>query len=269
MARTIGRILVTGGAGRLGRALREALRGDYGLLRLSDVQEMAPARPGEETVRCDLADTEGVAALCEGIDAVVHLGGHPREADWPTMERANILGSINLWEGARRHGVDRVIYASSNHAVGLYRRGARLDHTTPARPDSRYGLTKAFGEDLAALYAYKWGVRGFCMRIGTCFPEPMNERSLHTWQSYGDFARMVRAGLTADYVHEVVYGVSDNADPWWDNSRARELGYVPVDSAEPWRDRVEAKVAANEIEDTFQGGVFAAAEFTADLGKVP
>ena len=268
MARTIERVLLTGGAGRLGRVVRTGLRGEYELIRLSDVADMEPAQPGEEIVRCDLADADGVAALCQGIDAVVHLGGHPREAQWETIVPSNILGSIHLWEAARRSGVDRVIFASSNHATGLFRRGERLDHTTPARPDSRYGLSKAFGEDLAALYAYKWGVRGFCMRIGTCFPEPMNERSLHTWQSHDDFVRLVRTGLTADYVYEMVYGVSANPDSWWDNSRARELGYVPQDTAETWRDKVGGIGADEEIEATFQGGTFAAHDFTGKPSRV-
>ena len=269
MTRTIERLLVTGAAGRLGRAVREGFGGDYGLIRLSDIAEMDAARPGEEVVRCDLADAEGVASLCEGIDAIVHLGGNPREAEWEEVLGPNILGAVHLWEGARRHGVDRVIFASSNHAAGLYRRGERLDHASPARPDSRYGLSKAFGEDLASLYAYKWGVRGFCMRIGSCFPEPMNERALHTWQSHGDFVRLVRTALTADYVYEIVYGVSDNPEAWWDNSRARALGYAPQDTAEAWRDTVGGIGAEDEIEATFQGGTFAARDFTADPKKVP
>lgn len=269
MARAIERILVTGGAGRLGQTVREDLKGEYELIRLSDVAYMEAAGAGEEVVSCDLADAEGVAAMCEGIDAIVHLGGNPRETEWGGLIGPNILGAVHLWEGARRHGVDRVIFASSNHAAGLYRRGERLDNTTPARPDSRYGLSKAFGEDLASLYAYKWGVSGFCMRIGSCFPEPMNERSLHTWQSREDFVRLVRTGLTADYVYEIVYGVSDNPEAWWDNSRARALGYAPKDTAEDWRDRVGGIGADDEIEATFQGGSFASREFTGDPSNVP
>jgi uronate dehydrogenase len=107
------------------------------------------------------------------------------------------------------------------------------------------------------------------MRIGTCFAESMNERSLHTWLSLPDFVRLVRTGLTADYVFEIVYGVSDNLDPWWDNSRARALGYAPQDSAEGWRDKVAGILPADDIEDAFQGGVFASADFTADPDKVP
>ncbi|GAB5373751.1 MAG: NAD(P)-dependent oxidoreductase [Acuticoccus sp.] len=260
---------MTGAAGKLGHETRQGLAGEYELIRLSDIAAMAPAGAGEEVVTVDLADAAGVAAMCEGMDAIVHFGGQPREADWATVKSANIEGAINLWEGARIHGVDRVIFASSNHAVGLYRREERLDHTTPARPDSRYGLSKAFGEDISALYAYKWGVKGFCMRIGSCFPAPVNERALHTWHSYGDIVRLVRAGLTADYVYEIVYGVSDNRDPWWDNTRARELGYAPQDTAEAWRDEVADIGPTNAIDGAFHGGPFVSDEFTADPDKVP
>lgn len=269
MAETINRILVTGAGGNLGRAVRRALRGEYELVRLSDIAEMAPAGAGEEVIPCDLSDSDGVAALCEGIDAIVHLGGHPREAGWDTIRPSNILGAINLWEGAKTHGVDRVLFASSNHAIGLYRRQTKLDHTSPARPDTLYGLSKAFGEDVAALYAYKWGIKGFCMRIGSCFPEPTSERALHTWQSYPDFIRLVRTGLRADYVYEIVYGVSDNAQSWWDNARARELGYAPQDTAEKWRERIAGIGAGDDIDGAFQGGPFVSNGFTADPKKVP
>lgn len=269
MGRKIDKVLITGAAGALGSALRGHLQGQYGLLRLSDINDMAPASAGEEVVRCDLADRDAVTALCAGMDAIVHMGGFPREADWDTIHRANILGAINLWEGARIQGVDRVIFASSNHAIGLYRRETRLDHTTPPRPDGRYGVSKAFGEDLAALYAYKFDVRGFCIRIGTCFEAPMNERALHTWQSRADLGRLVQAGLSADYVYEVVYGVSDNPASWWDNSRARALGYAPQDSAEDWRPEIEGILPDDPIDAAFQGGPFASDEFVGDPKRVP
>lgn len=269
MGRKIEKVLVTGAAGGLGNALRGHMKGEYALLRLSDINEMRPADRGEEVVQCDLADRDAVVALCEGMDAIIHFGGFSHEADWDTIHSANILGAINLWEGARIQGVDRVVFASSNHAIGLYRRDMRLDHTTPPRPDGRYGLSKAFGEDLAALYAYKFGVRGFCVRIGSCFDQPVSARMLHTWQSRPDLARLVRAGLTAEYVFEIVYGVSDNSDSWWDNSRAYELGYAPQDSVEQWRAQIEGIVSTDPIDATFQGGPFAADEFVGEPKRVP
>jgi uronate dehydrogenase len=269
MVRSIERILITGAAGRLGSAMRRQLNGQFQLLRLSDIVPMEPAGPSEEVVPCDLADSRSVEDLCRGVDAIIHFGGCPRERDWPGILQPNIIGAINLWEGARKGGVDRVLFASSNHAIGLYRRTQRIDHATPHRPDSRYGLSKAFGEDLAALYAYKHRVRGFCMRIGTCFPEPMNARALATWLSYADLERLVKVGLTADYTYEIVYGVSRNTRSWWDNSNAYRLGYDPQDNAETFAEKLSGVADQHPLAEDFQGGSFVPLEFTADPAAIP
>lgn len=265
----IRRVLITGAAGRLGRELRARLLGAFPILRLSDVAPMEPARAGEEVAPCDLLDAPGVAALCRGVDAVVHLGGHPREADWPGILEPNIIGAIHLWEGARKAGVDRVLFASSNHAIGLYRRAQTIGHTEPPRPDSRYGLSKAFGEDLAYLYAAKHGVRGFCMRIGSCLPRPTNARMLSTWLSPADFERLVRVGLAADYRHEIVYGVSRNRRGWWDNANAYRLGYDPADDSEAFASDFADAPGEDPVAAQFQGGAFAAREFDADPALIP
>jgi len=258
---TLNRILITGAAGQLGRVLREALAGRYQLLRLSDVAPLGTPGPGEEIVTCDLADAAAVFALCEGVDAIVHLGGIANEAGWPELLRTNIAGVVNIYEGARHVGVDRVIFASSNHATGMYPVGRTLSHESSPRPDSRYGLTKAFGEDVAALYAYKHGIRSLCLRIGSCQPKPDNRRALSTWQSYGDFARLIQVGLTADYVHEIAYGVSRNTRSWWDNSAAYRLGYDPQDNAEVYAPEVETIALATELAREYQGGNFVPEEF--------
>ena len=263
------RLLITGAAGALGRELRERLHGTVKQLRLSDVAEMAPARDGEEVVRCDLADERAVAQLCRGVDAIVHLGGRSTEGDWPTVFRANFQGAVNLWEAARQGGAKRVLFASSNHAIGLYKRSLRIDHDAPARPDSRYGLSKAVGEDIAAYYAWKHGVAGFCMRIGSCFPKPINRRMLSTWLSYDDFERLIRVGLTADYVYEIVYGVSKNTRTWWDNRNAARLGYAPQDDAERFAAEVGHLVSTDPLEEERQGGAFVSPDFTGDPAKLP
>lgn len=263
------RLLITGAAGALGLELRERLRGAAPAIRLSDIAPMAAAREGEEVVRCDLADEPATLALCRDVDAIVHLGGQSIEADWPTVHRANIMGAINLWEAARKAGVGRILFASSNHAIGLYRRSQRLDHDSEPRPDSRYGLSKAFGEDLARLYAYKHGVRAYCMRIGTCMPAPLNERALSTWLSYPDFERLVRVGLTADYAFEVVYGVSRNTRSWWDNANAHRLGYAPGDDAEAFAAELIGKTTGDPLDEAFQGGPFVSPDFTGDAGTIP
>jgi uronate dehydrogenase len=269
MTRPIERILMTGAAGGLGTAMRQRLKGQFRLLRLSDIGAMDPAGEGEEVVAADLADAAAVEAMCRDIDAIIHFGGRSTEDDWPGILQPNIVGAVNLWEGARKAGVDRVLFASSNHAIGLYRRSQRIDHTANARPDSRYGLSKAFGEDLAALYAYKWGVRGFCMRIGTCFPEPMNARALSSWMSYADMERLLKVGLTADYVYEIVYGVSRNPRSWWDNGNAERLGYDPQDSAEVFAEKLQNAVSNDPIEEAFQGGAYVPNEFIGDPSRIP
>ncbi|QRM29396.1 NAD(P)-dependent oxidoreductase [Microvirga sp. VF16] len=255
------RILLTGAAGLLGDVLRRSFAGQFQLLRLSDIVSLGTAGKGEEIVACDLADAAAVEAMCQGVDAIIHLGGIPYETGWPELLRSNIIGTINLYEGARRAGVDRVIFASSNHATGMHPNDRMLSGESPARPDSRYGLTKAFGEDVAALYAYKHGIRSFCLRIGSCLPKPDDKRALSTWLSQDDFVRLIQVGLSADYVHEIVYGVSKNTRSWWDNSAAYRLGYEPQDNAEVYAADVGDIELKTELARQYQGGNFVADEF--------
>lgn len=268
MTRTIRRVLITGAAGRIGSEMRRRLGRDYAL-RLSDVAPMPPAGPNEEIVTSELADADAVARACEGMDAIIHLGGCPRESAWPEILPANIIGAFNLWEGARKAGVDRVLFASSNHVTGFYRRGDALDHDSQPRPDGRYGLSKAFGEDLAQLYAYKHGVRGFMIRIGSFLPEPNNERCLSTWLSFADGERLFRTGLTADYLYEIVYGISRNKRAWYDNANAYRLGYAPQDDSERYAPALIGNVPDDPIAEEFQGSVFASAEFSGSTTRIP
>ena len=265
---TIERLLITGAAGNLGRMLRQRLRGALPVVRLSDREEMAPAEAGEEVVRCDLADAAATKRLCEGVDAILHFGAKSLEAPWPEILSANIVATINLWEAARLTRVERIVFASSNHVIGLYRRSEKLDRQAPARPDSRYGLSKAFGEDLAALYAYKHGIKAFCLRIGSCLEKPNNHRALSTWLSHGDCERLVRIGLTADYLFEIVYGQSRNTRAWWDNANAYRLGYDPQDDAEKFAPEVEGKFSGDPLNDDFQGGHFVPPDFSGDPSQL-
>ena len=265
---SIERLLITGAAGNLGRVLRQRFRGAFPAIRLSDRDAMEQAEPGEEVVRCDLSDAEATKRLCEGVDAILHFGGRSLEGSWPEITSANITGAINLWEGARLAGVERVVFASSNHVIGLYRRSARFDHTVMPRPDGRYGLSKAFGEDLASLYAMKHGIKGFCIRIGSCFEKPSNARMLSTWLSFGDFERLIQVGLSADYLFEIVYGQSRNTRAWWDNGNAYRLGYDPRDDAEVFAAELEGKVSGDPLNEAFQGGQFVPPDFSGDPSKL-
>lgn len=263
------RVLITGAAGQLGSLLRQRLAERFLHVRVSDIADLGQPGPGEEVVWCDLTDAAAVEKLCRNVDAIIHLAARSREGRWETVIASNIVGTINLFEGARKAGTDRVLFASSNHAVGLYEREVRIDHRVPPMPDSRYGVSKAFGEELAKLYAYKHGVRAFCMRIGSCVPEPTDERMLSTWLSYGDFERLIEVGLNADYVYEIVYGVSKNSRSWWDNSNAHRLGYAPRDNAEQYVVRLKGKRYDNEIADRYQGGTFASTEYEGTSSWTP
>ena len=256
------RILITGAAGSLGRSLRQSLAGKYQLVRLSDLAGMDPAGKGEETVQCDLIDADKVAAICVGIDAIVHLGGQSVEGPLERVVHSNILGLLNLYEGARKAKVERVLFASSNHAIGFWKRTDKIDHTAVCKPDSRYGLSKAFGEDVSRFYAYKHGIRGFNMRIGSCFPKPENRRMLSTWLSFADFSRLVTVGLEAEYVYEIVYGVSKNTRNWWDNSNATRLGYKPQDDSEQFAAEVGHINFPDPLDEALQGGQYVSPDFT-------
>ena len=145
------RLLLTGAAGNLGKVLRESLRPYARILRLSDISPMAPAAGDhEEVVTCDLADKAAVHALTEGVDAIVHFGGLSVERRFEEILEANIRGTFNIYEAARRHGIRRVVFASSNHVIGFYKQSEKLDAGVVHRPDGYYGLSKAYGEDMAS-----------------------------------------------------------------------------------------------------------------------
>jgi uronate dehydrogenase len=246
--------------GGLGRVLRPRLRPRCTLLRVSDIAAMEPAQQGEEVVEAALEDRAAVDGLLRGVDAVVHLGGISTEQPFDAILQANIVGAYNVYEAARRHGVRRIVFASSNHVTGFYRQDEVISPTMPVRPDGHYGLSKAFGENLARFYFDRYGIESVCLRIGSCFPEPKDRRMLATWLSYGDLERLVLASLTAPVVgHSIAYGLSDNTARWWDNTCARHLGFRPQDSSEPFRAAREAAQPTPDRADPaviYQGGAF-------------
>lgn len=261
--RPFNRLLLTGAAGGLGKVLRERLRPYTNILRLSDIGEMAPAAgPHEEVVRCDLADKAAVHQLVEGVDAILHFGGVSVERPFEEILGANICGVFHVYEAARRHGVKRVVFASSNHVIGFYKQDQHLDANSLRRPDGYYGLSKSYGEDMASFYFDRYGIETVSIRIGSSFPEPANRRMMSTWLSYDDLTHLLERCLYAPNVgHTVVYGMSNNRDVWWDNSQAAHLGFKPKDSSEMFRDKVEAQPmpAADDPARIYQGGAFVAA----------
>jgi len=254
------RLLLTGAAGGLGRQLRPRLKAYCDTLRLSDVAALGHAAEGEELCPAALEDRQAMLALLQDVDAVVHLGGVSVEGPFEPILQANIVGMHNLYEAARRHGVKRIVFASSNHVTGFYRQDEVIDARMPMRPDGHYGLSKAFGENLAQFYFDRYGLETVSLRIGSSFPEPKDRRMLATWMSYDDLERLVMASLSAPVVgHTVIYGMSDNTTTWWDNTPARHIGYRPKDSSEPFRPAVEARQQHVDLNDPavrYQGGGF-------------
>ena len=257
------KLLLTGAAGGLGRALRERLKLNCTTLRLSDREDFGAAQTGEEVILADLADAAAVDAMVEGVNAIVHLGGVSVEGPFTPILQANILGVFNLYESARKHGVKRVVFASSNHVTGFYRQDETITADHPARPDGMYGVSKAFGEDLSRLYFDRYGIETACVRIGSSFPEPKDRRMLATWLSFDDLHRLITACLTTPVLgHSIVFGMSNNAVTWWDNSRARHIGYAAKDSSDVFREAVFARTQAPNLNDPvaqYQGGGFVVA----------
>jgi len=254
------RLLLTGAAGGLGSDLRKRLLRYCDVLRISDLAGLEAEAGHEEVQLVRLEDAAAVHSLVEGVDAVIHLGGVSTEQPWDPILQGNIVGTYNLYEALRKHGVKRVVFASSNHVTGFYRQDEVVSPSEPMRPDGLYGLSKAFGESLSRLYFDRYGIEPACVRIGSSFPEPRNRRMLATWMSYDDLERLVIAALTTPVLgHTVMYGMGDNTTTWWDNTSARHVGYRPQDSSEQFRAKVEAADPRPDLSDPaniYQGGPF-------------
>jgi len=267
------KVLVTGASGGIGSRLRKLLKGVYPDIRWSDLALPADRAPDETFIKADLAVMGEVERAVEGVQGIVHLGGFSVEGPWETILNANIIGCYNLFEAARRAGVERIVFASSNHAVGFYPRQRRIEVEAPVRPDSRYGASKAFGEALAALYAFKHGLRVSCLRIGNVTDMPADKRRLSIWLKPEDLVQLIRIGLEHPDIHyEIFYGVSDNARGWWDNSAAFRLGYRPQGRAEDHSAEALAadlKLPRDPIGEWYQGGPYCSAEFDGGVERAP
>ncbi len=253
-------LLLTGAAGGVGTALRERLKANCEVLRLSARSDFGPAQPGEEIVLADLADAAQVSEMVKGCQAIVHMGGVSVEGPFDPILQSNILGVYNLYEAARQHGVKRVIFASSNHVTGFYRQNETITPAHPPRPDSLYGVSKAFGEDLSRMYFDRYGIETACVRIGSSFAEPKDRRMLASWLSFDDLHRLITACLTTPVLgHSIIFGISDNSVAWYDNSSVRTIGYRPLDSSDVFRDAVYARTPEPDLSDPcvqYQGGGF-------------
>jgi uronate dehydrogenase len=251
-------VLITGATGDVGTHLARELAGKY-KLRLSDKRPIK----AKNFIKADISKMADALRITKGVDAVVHLGGYSVEGPWEGILQANIIGCYNVFEAARRNGVKRIVFPTSNHAVGFYRRDETIDHKVYPRPDSRYGVSKVFGEALGRLYTDKYGMEMFMIRIGNVNPKPIDKRRLSIWISPSDIAQLVSIGIDRPGIKfEIVYGISRNKRAWYDNSNAYRLGYQPRDDAETWAEEVmrNEKPGGNPLAETYQGGIFCAVE---------
>ncbi len=253
-------VLLTGASGNLGRMLAKALSAQGWTLRMTDIAPFPDPMPtGASFTRADLSDGVTILRLAEGCGAIIHLGGISNEQPFETVLGPNIRGLFHIYEAARREGA-RVIFASSNHSIGFHERAESIGADTQFMPDGFYGLSKAYGELMGRLYWFKHGVESVFLRIGSCFPEPVDARMLATWLSYPDLARLVTRCVVSDTVGCcVVWGASDNARmTWWRADARQALGWAPQDSADPYAGQLSGKVSGDPVQERYMGGGFCA-----------
>ena len=253
-------VLLTGASGALGRVLAKHLAGLGWKLRLTDIAPFPDAvPPGARFTAADLEDGVAMLRLAEGCGAVLHLGGVSVDRPFEEVIGPNIRGLYHVYEAARRERA-RVVFASSNHSIGFHERPTVLDADCDYRPDSFYGLSKAYGELMGRLYWDKHGVENVNIRIGSCFPEPRDDRMLATWLSYADLSRLMeRCVLAGPVGHSVVWGVSANARmTWWRHDQRARVGWAPNDTADGFAGQLAGKTSGSEVSERYQGGGYCA-----------
>lgn len=255
------KLVLTGAAGSLGSRLRAPLAAMCDTFVSTDIVESVGDLAANETyVQADIADMAAVAPLLEGADMVIHFGAIVDEIPFEEMLGPNFVGAYNVWEAAHKHGVRRVVYASSIHAVGMYPKNERIGIDVPHRPDTFYGLAKCFAEDLGRMYWEKRGLEAVCLRILSC-ANVTNPRAVGSWLSYDDMIQLVTRAIDTPITgFSVIYGVSDNDRAPVDNTGAGHLGYRPRDNAEQFAEEIYAAsppLDPQDISNYCHGGPFA------------
>ncbi len=261
------KIALSGAGGQLGSVVRTALiaRG-IPLRSAAGSRALTPLVEGEDVMHGDLRDAAVVDRLLEGVDVLIHFAGTSVERPLPEIIENNLRGLVAVYEGARRHGVKRIVFASSNHAIGMYPVTEHLSLDCELRPDGFYGLSKVWGEALARMYWDKHGIESICVRIGSCLEWPTEPRHLSTWFGHRDLMHFLDRCVEAEDVGFLtVWGVSANKRGWWDNSGAARLGYRPTQDAEDYA--AEVLAGPNPLDalgQRFQGGGFVGLDYSRD-----
>ena len=256
-------VLLTGASGALGRVLAKALGAASWTVRLTDIVPFPDPLPAKAVfTRADLNDGVAILRLAEGCGMILHLGGVSVERPFEEVIGANIRGLYHIYEAARREGA-RVLFASSNHSIGFHERSEALDDDCQFMPDGYYGLSKAYGELMGRMYWYKHGVENVNVRIGSCFPEPVDARMLSTWLSYADLTRLaMRATLAEKTGSCVIWGASANSRTYWRHDSRQALDWLPQDSADTYAGQMAGKVSGNPVQERYQGGAYTMIDHT-------
>ena len=258
------KVALSGSGGQIGRFLRPALLANNVDLRSAAGHTALTALdPREDVCFGDLRDPANVDRLLKGVDVLIHMAATSVERPLPEVVENNMIALHAVYEGARRHGVQRIVFASSNHAVGLHRVSEKLDISCDLRPDGFYGLSKVWGEGLARLYWEKHGIESVCVRIGSALPKPTEFRHLSTWFGFEDLLQFIMCCITVPEVGFVVaWGVSDNTRSYWAPVGCERIGYRPVQNAEVYAAEIlRLENPLDEIGRQFQGGGFASIDF--------
>lgn len=263
-------VLLTGASGALGRQLTRYLSEAGWTLRLTDIAPFPDPLPkGAVFVQADLENGPAILRQAEGCEAILHFGGCSVERSFEEVVGPNLRGLYHIYEAARREKA-RVIFASSNHSIGFHERSEKLDHDCQFRPDGYYGLAKAYGELMGRLYWDKHAVESVFLRIGSCFPEPINARMLSTWLSYADLCRLVERCVLAPATGcAVIWGASDNSRTFWDKDAREKIGWAPQDSADVFAGQLAGKVSGDPVEERYQGGNFPSMEYSREEPSPP
>ena len=260
------KVALTGARGQLGTVLRaELLRRGIDLRSAGGSKPLAPLVEGEDICFGDLRDRAVVDRVLEGVDVVIHLAGTSVERPLPEIIENNLRGLYELYEGARRHHVRRIVFASSNHAFGMYSVDDKLDPGCEFRPDGFYGPSKVWGEEMTRMYWDKHGIEGVSIRIGSCLPRPTEFRHLSTWFGHDDFFHMIDRCLNVpDVGYLAVWGISNNTRRYWNfGEDEATLGYVPKQDAEIYAAEIlKQKNPLDPTAQRYQGGGFVTQDYT-------
>jgi uronate dehydrogenase len=260
------KVALTGASGQIGRFLRTELpKHGVALRSLTGLEPPESKAPGEDVLHGDLRDPAVVDRVLEGMDVVIHLAGTSVERPLNEIIDNNLVALHQLYEGARRHRVSRVVFASSNHAFGMYSVHEKLPLDAPFRPDCLYGLSKAWGELMGQMYWDKHGIETIALRIGSCLSEPENHRHLSTWLSHTDVTELVLSCIRAPNVgFAPVWAISDNTRAYWEPLANAQIGFRPLSNAEEHAKRIESRPhELDGVARQFQGGAFVTGDYTA------